>query len=87
MSFPDRRRKLSTRDYVTLKLASETHSIGELSKIFKIHENWVRRILRSPNLRCPICRKWKLRGTIFKSETNPEHFLWICRDCIKTECA
>jgi hypothetical protein len=85
----DRRRKLSSRDYLVIQLASRSHSLSQLGKIFGVDRSWIRRILRKPNLRCPICRKWKPKrqGVVLRSETDAKQFLWVCSACLAIECA
>jgi hypothetical protein len=69
-----------------IRLSAKTHSICELSRIFEVHRHTIRKIVRSPNMRCPICRKWKPSdsGAVFRSELDAKAMFWVCRDCIKT---
>jgi|SRR5271157_1249681 len=85
----DKRRKLSSRDLLVIYLASKTHSLRELSKTFKVSSKHLANLLKKGRLRCPICRKWKVlkSGFVLRNDRNPKIILWICRRCIKTECA
>lgn len=89
LPFQDHRRKLSSRDYLLIQLSAENHSISELSKIFQVHRDTIRKLIRNPNLRCPICRKWKHRrlGVLFRSEIRVRDMMWICKACIDAECS
>ena len=86
----DRRRKLSSRDLLALKLSSHEYSLRYLSRLFQVGRDLIRQVTRSPNLRCPICREQRpfAKGAVLRSEKDPKRiFLWICGDCIKAECA
>ena len=85
----DRRRKLSSRDYLVIKLASRSHSLSQLAKIFQVDRSWIRRILTRRKLRCPICRAWKpqRQGVVLRSEHDAKQFLWVCSACLTIECA
>jgi DNA-binding CsgD family transcriptional regulator len=84
----DPRRKLSSRDYLVIQLSAKNHSLSQLSRIFQVHVNTIRKIVRSPNLWCPTCKRWKDRnsGVIFRSEIRSKTLLWICNDCVTREC-
>ena len=79
----DRRRKLSNRDFLLIKIAAQTHSLGELAQTFQVDRSWIRRVLESPSLHCLVCHQWKdeTTGKILRAVDDARILLWICKEC------
>jgi hypothetical protein len=78
----DRRRKLSSRDCLLIKLCSKTASLGYLAKSFQISSKHVQTILRRPGGLCRTCQKWREKGDIVLSQDGQD-IEWECDGCIK----
>ena len=78
----DRRRKLSSKEFLLIKLCSKTASLGYLSKKFHVSREHVRRIIERDEGFCSKCQKWKSSGEIVLTDSGDD-LDWTCDDCLQ----
>ena len=79
----DRRRTLSSKEYLLIKLCAKTASLGYLSKKFLVSREHIRRIVERDEGFCSSCQKWKASGEIVLDPSG-EDIDWKCDGCLNT---